>query len=44
VSIVVVIVVVVVAGLAVALAVPCVHPTTCTRDMVKNAAILFILI
>jgi hypothetical protein len=52
-------VVVVVAGLAVALAVPCVHhlmvwekgknkiphnPTICTRDMGKNAAILFILI
>jgi hypothetical protein len=52
-------IVVVVAGLAIAVAVPCVHhlmvwkkrknevprnPTICTRDMGKNAAILFILI
>jgi hypothetical protein len=54
-----IIVVVVVAGLAVALAVPCVHhlmvwekgeneiprtPSICTRDMGKNAVILFSLI
>jgi hypothetical protein len=53
------VVVVVAAGLAVALAVPCVHhlmvwekgkneiprnSTICTRDIGKNAAILFILI